>query len=140
MSVKLKNLVYWPDRDELHETMPECFKENYGNKVTGILDCFEIFTESPSNLHTGAVYFSNYKHHKTAKVLLVITPQGSVSLKSDAWGGRTSDKHITENSDLNKLLNPGDFLLADRGFLIMDFVRSFAADLNIPAFTKGFLF
>lgn len=31
----------------------------------------------------------------------------------------------------------GDVLLADRGFLIQDYVRLFNAELQIPAFTKG---
>ena len=53
------------------------------------------------------------------------------------WGGRTSDKFLTENCGiLNKLL-PGDMVLAERGFTVHESVRFYHADLNIPAFTKG---
>lgn len=66
-----------------------------------------------------------------------ITPQGSICFISEGWGGRVSDKSLTQNSTfLNKLL-PGDLILADRGFLIKEFVELFHAQVRIPAFTKG---
>ena len=56
---------------------------------------------------------------------------------SKGWGGRTSDKYITEHSGyLNNLL-PGDIILADRGFDVADSVALMGATLDIPAFTKG---
>ena len=56
---------------------------------------------------------------------------------SDCWGGRVSDKHLTENSGLLQKLLPGDVVLADRGFDIAESVGTFQARLHIPAFTKG---
>lgn len=81
--------------------------------------------------------FSNYKHHNTVKVLIGITPQGTVSFVSEAWGGRTSDKFLTENCGFLKNLVPGDLVLADRGFTVHEEVWFRQAELNIPAFTKG---
>ena len=38
------------------------------------------------------------------KYLIGITPQGTVSFITNGWGGRISDKYITEHSGfLNKL-------------------------------------
>ena len=106
-------------------------------KVATIIDCFEVFIERPSNLLARASTWSSYKHHNTVKFLIGITPQGTVSFLSEAWGGRASDKYITENSGfLNKLL-PGDIVLADRGFNIEESVGLMCAELKIPAFTKG---
>lgn len=71
------------------------------------------------------------------KYLIGITPQGAISFISKGWGGRDSDKHITENCGiLNKLL-PGDIVLADRGFDIKDSVGMMCAEVKVPAFTKG---
>ena len=93
--------------------------------------------ERPSNLKARATTWSNYKHRNTAKVLIGITPQGTVAFVSDAWGGRASDKYITENSGILKKLLPGDIILADRGFDIAKSVGTMQAKLHIPAFTKG---
>ena len=54
----------------------------------------------------------------------------------DGWGGRVSDKHLTENSGLLNHLIPGDTILADRGFDIEDSVGIYCARVSIPAFTK----
>ena len=71
------------------------------------------------------------------KVLIGITPQGTISFVSKAWGGRTSDKFLTENCGILKKLLPGDLILADRGFTIQESVVFQQAQLAIPAFTKG---
>ena len=52
-------------------------------------------------------------------------------------GGRTSDKHITQNCGYLDNLSLGDVVLADRGFTIGDSVGLYSAQLKIPAFTRG---
>ena len=71
------------------------------------------------------------------KYLIGIAPQGTVSFISKGWGGRTSDKHLTERSGFLDHLNPGDVILADRGFDVADSVGLYNAELKIPAFTRG---
>jgi len=39
-------LVYWAERENLWKTKPICFKHAFGNKVTVIIDCFEILKKS----------------------------------------------------------------------------------------------
>ena len=87
MDYRLRRLVHWPERENLCKTMPMCFKYAFGNKVTVIIDCFEVFIEKPTNLLARAQTFSSYKHHNTIKILIGITPQGSISFVSEAWGG-----------------------------------------------------
>lgn len=137
MSVRLKFLIQWPEHEELQATMPVVFQRNFGKKVAVIIDCFEIFTERPSSLIARAMTWSNYKHHNTVKFLIGVTPQGVISFISKAWGGRVSDKYLTENSGLLRKLLPGDIVLADRGFDIADSVGFYQARLHIPAFTRG---
>ncbi|XP_026005358.1 uncharacterized protein LOC113010487 isoform X2 [Astatotilapia calliptera] len=131
-------LVHWPERHCLQATMPPQFTDTFGNRVAIIVDCFEIRTERPSNLKARAQTYSHYKGTHTMKYLIRITPQGAISFISKGWGGRASDKHITEQCGiLNKLL-PGDVVLADRGFDIRDAVGMMCAEVKIPAFTRGF--
>ena len=116
--------------------MPQCFKFSFGTKTTAIIDCFEIFIEKPTNLLARAQTFSSYKHN-TIKVLIGITPQGTISYVSEASGGRTSDKFLTENCGILGKVVPGDMVMADRGFTIHESVAFKGAKLVIPAFTKG---
>ncbi|KAL0993151.1 hypothetical protein UPYG_G00103900 [Umbra pygmaea] len=137
MYAQLCPLVHWPSRECLLTSMPHQFVESFGKNVAAIVDCFEVFIEKPSNVLARAQTFSQYKHANTMKYLIVITPQGVISFISNGWGGRTSDKHITEQSGfLNKLL-PGDIVLADRGFNIRESVGMMCAEVKIPTFTRG---
>lgn len=136
-SDRLGRLVLWPEKDQVMKTMPVAFVDSFGCKVRVILDCFEIFIDRPSSYLTRAETWLNYKHHNTVKFLLGISPQGAVTFLSQAYGGRASDKVITEDSGVLDLLDYGDVVLADRGFLIAESVGMRHASLVLPAFTKG---
>ena len=135
--VRLNFLIVWPERENLIASMPTVFQQNFGNRVAVIIDCFEVFVNRPSGLLPRAITWSNYKHHNTVKFLIGITPQGVISFISKAWGGRASDKHVTENCGILENLTPGDIVLADRGFDIADSVGLYQASLRIPSFTRG---
>lgn len=63
--------------------------------------------------------------------------RGAVTFISEGWGGRTSDKRLTESCGILNNLVPGDTVLADRGFTIGDAVGIHSAKLEMPAFTRG---
>ncbi|CAN7946346.1 unnamed protein product [Ixodes hexagonus] len=117
--------------------MPASFRAAFGVKVAVILDCFEVFIDRPSSLVSRALTWSQYKHHNTVKYLIGIAPQGVITFISKGWGGRTSDKELTETCGILENLLLGDSVLADRGFTIADSVGLFCARLEIPAFTRG---
>lgn len=106
-------------------------------KVAFILDCFEVFCERPTNLEARAATWLSYKHHNTVKVLLGITPQGSVSYVFNTWGGRVSDNYLTEHCGILDYLLPKDVILADHGFDIADPVGMMQARLHLPTYSEG---
>ena len=115
--------------------MPMVFRNHFG-KCICIIDCFEVFCERPNGLKARAQTYSQYKHHNTVKLLIGITPQGSVSFISKGWGGRVSDLHLTEHCGiLNNL--PVDLVLADRGFNIQESIGIYCAEVKLPPFTEG---
>lgn len=136
LAARLKHLIKWPTKSELIRNMPQIFRKKYLNCVT-IIDCSEIFIERPFNLTTRCQTWSSYKHHNTVKVLLGITPYGSVGFVSECYGGRISDKEITKLSGFYKYINHGDMVMADRGFTIAEELAVIGATLAIPPFIKG---
>ena len=136
MFVRLQPLVKWPSREELQLTMPVVFRREF-NRCVAIIDCFEVFCERPKSLKARAQTWSNYKHHNTVKFLIAIAPQGVISFVSKGWGGRASDKHITENSGILSHLLPRDQILADRGFNVEETAGLYCAEVKIPPFTNG---
>lgn len=91
LSVRLKFVIVWPERDVLRKTLPMDFRKHCPN-CSVIIDFFEVFIDRPTDLLARAQTYSHYKHHNTAKFLIGIAPQGSVSFISDGYGGRASDK------------------------------------------------
>ena len=136
MYVSLKFLIVWPPRELIEQNMPSFIKSSYP-KCRCIIDCSEIFIERPSSYDARAQTYSNYKKHNTVKFLIAITPRGAISFISECWGGRVSDKNITQESKFLNLLDPCDVVLADRGFLLQDDFAIHGARLEIPAFTRG---
>ncbi len=136
---KMSFLIAWPDHEASMKTLPPVFSQ-YFPRLTGIIDCTEIFIHRPKNLKARAQVYSNYKKHSTAKFLIACTPHGSISFLSKAWGGRVSDVELVKNSGLisQKFHHHRDQILADRGFTLVDeFAAGCGVELIIPSFTKG---
>lgn len=49
------------------------------------------------------------------KFLIGITPFGTISFLLKCWGGKVSDKMLTNESGFFNMLEYGDVILADRG-------------------------
>lgn len=137
MNNKLKFLISWPDSSTVHKTIPPVFKK-YFPRLTGIIDCFEIFIERPTSLKARAEVYSNYKKHSTIKYLIACSPLGAITFLSKGWGGRASDKTIVKELGFisASLHSPGDQILADRGFTMKDDFALLQAELIVPAFSK----
>ena len=113
-------------------------KEKYPN-VRCIIDCVEFKIETPSSLVLHKMMYSDYKSHTTVKTLVGIAPGGGFTFISNTYPGSISDKEIVVKSGF---LNPnlweqGDIVMADRGFLIEDYLKPLGVGLEIPDFLKG---
>ena len=136
MHHNLSQLIKWPDGETLRVNLPPSFRKHF-SKVKCIIDCFEVFIERPLSFAARAATYSNYKKHNTIKVLIAVSPTGSIVYISNAWGGRVSDKVITQECGFLDHIEYGDVVLADRGFNIADELSIRGAALEIPSFTRG---
>ena len=108
LSKIIGSLVYNAEKDIVLSTRPKAFLEPPYADVRHIIDCTEIFIETPKSLDLGASCWSEYKHHHTAKYLVSINPNGMLNFVSKGWVGRASDNHVTENSGFLNILEPYD--------------------------------
>ena len=116
--------------------MPDSFKRRYPN-CRVIIDCTEIYTETPQSLSNKGRMYSDYKSHMTWKVLIGISPNGVITHVSDLWSGSISDKQVTKLSKLVEKCEPGDAIMGDKGFLIADLCTTNGIHLIIPPFKKN---
>lgn len=112
----LEIAVPWPTREEICKNLPQCF-EGFEN-VRIVLECTEIFIQRPKNLCRQIITYSSYKKTQTAKLMTGVSPAGNITFISLVYGGRASDTAIFSQSILFKLLEPGDGIMVDKGFLI----------------------
>ena len=135
---KLGSIPIWPSKEEILETMPTSFKKTYPN-TRCIIDCTELFCQSPSSLNTQSCLHSSYKNYVTYKGLVAIAPSGAVIFVSQLYDGSISDKEIMNRSGFLKkeLWSDGDSVMADRGFTIHNELARVGVSLNIPAFLGG---
>ena len=127
----IRNLMF-STRDKVRQRLPKCFKK-YKN-IRCIIDCTEVHVQSPGNFEAQGNQYYSYKGHTTYKFLVAIAPNGVILFVSDAYEGSISDKEIVCVSDFLDFLNPGDVVMADRGFLIKELLNERLVKLIIPPF------
>jgi hypothetical protein len=104
-------------------------------KTRLIVDGTECPVKKPRTPRAQAT-FSTYKNSNTVKTLIGASPGGLVSYISPAYAGSTSDRQIVERSTLLTRCDPGDSLMADKGFNVQDLFESSNVIINIPTFFK----
>ena len=112
-------LQWWPSRELVSAFAPSDFRAKFPSTRV-IVDGTEIPIQKPKQPLAQQATFSMYKNRNTVKVLVGATPGGLVSYVSPAYGGSASDRQICERSQLSQLCNPGDSILADKGFNVQD--------------------
>eukprot|EP00118_Oscarella_pearsei_P014440 m.123620 g.123620 ORF g.123620 m.123620 type:complete len:392 (+) comp37824_c0_seq3:479-1654(+) len=75
---RLKQLPIWASKITVQKELPLSFREMYPSTRV-ILDCTDIFIETPSSTIVQCETYSTYKHHNTAKGLVGVAPHGAVT-------------------------------------------------------------
>lgn len=105
--------VYWLPKEQVQARMPKAFKTHFPN-TRAILDCSEVPMTTPSGQAEQTYCYSNYKSCHTMKYLVACAPSGEITFVSGAYGGRTTDCEIVNQSGILNLIQPEDLILADK--------------------------
>ena len=99
-----------------------------------IIDDTEIFIQWPSKLETQKSSYSDYKSHTTVKYLVAIDIfTGMFTFVSPEFSGNFSDRYTVEHSGLLEVLQPGQQILADKGYITHDLFARKRCFLTIPS-------
>lgn len=122
------------DYERANANVLQCFDQACFADVAIVLDCTEFFIQTPSDPEAQKATWSKYKNHNTLKVLVGILKSGKVGFISLCYGGRISDKEITEVSGVVGKLWPGAAIMVDKGFHIDELLKEHGMSLVIPPF------
>ena len=78
--------------------MPKEFKERFSSTRV-IIDATQFPLGKPSNPDIQAATWSNYKNRNTLRLLVGVSPNGVITFLSSLYGGRISDKELTQQSN-----------------------------------------
>lgn len=132
-----KDLIFWLPKNIVQARMPPTFQQSFPN-CRVIIDATEIKCEKPPTLTQQTQMYSNYKSAFTVKFLVGIAPSGEITFISKGFGGRVTDTFLTVNCGILKLLEPGDVVLADKGFpQIESDLNNRGCLLVMPPFKRG---
>ena len=112
-------------------SLPSCFATFSSCRM--ILDCTEVEIAIPMRTDAQSFTYSHYKHRNTFKGLVGVAPNGVVTFASKLYPSSTSDKEVVRHSKALDMMEPGDMVLADKGFLIHDLMPA-GVSLNLPPF------
>ncbi|XP_056094376.1 uncharacterized protein LOC130101481 [Rhinichthys klamathensis goyatoka] len=125
----LGSIRLWIPPEELKAHLPPEFALFPDTQV--VLDCTEIFCQTPSSLLLHSEVYSPYKSHTTFKAMIGIAPHGPITFVSPLYAGSMSDREIFKQSGIAKLLTPEMAIMVDKGFLVDNL---FSGKVYRPAF------
>lgn len=100
--------------------------------LRAIIDCTEFYIQKPSLPSSQRRTHSNYKARNTFKLFISISPVLHINFVSKLYSGCISDKEITKKCGFLEALNPGDHVMADKGFNIQDLLAQHHVRLIAP--------
>ncbi|CAM4607883.1 unnamed protein product [Leuciscus chuanchicus] len=112
------------------DSLPHDFDGCYSDTQV-VLDCTELWCQTPSSLLLQSEVFSNYKSHCTFKAMVGMSPHGALTFVSALFEGSMSDREVFRQSGITSLLTPDMAIMVDKGFLVDDLVPG---PVHRPAF------
>ena len=135
MALQWREIGIMPSREMTSFHMPDDYVKKFP-RTRVIIDGMECPIMKPKNPRAQQATFSSYKNRNTLKVLVGSSPGGVINLVSPAYGGSVSDRQLTERINLGKACDPGDQIMADKGFNIQDIVGLDDVHVNMPTFLR----
>ena len=135
MSTILGKTIIWPTKEQITTSKPARFSKL--PDLRAIIDCSEIFIETPKDPNLQNATWSSYKHHNTAKFLIAIAPNSAITFLSPMCGGRMSDKAITLDSGFLDKCEQYDMIQADKGFNIQQECDARMISMHVPPGMRG---
>ncbi|XP_033998055.1 uncharacterized protein LOC117492030 [Trematomus bernacchii] len=111
----------WIPREVVRAHLPPEFSAFPNTQV--VLDCTEVFCQTPSSLLLQSEVFSTYKSHATFKAMIGMAPHGAITFVSGLYAGSMSDREIFKLSGIVSLLTPDMAIMVDKGFLVDNLVE-----------------
>ena len=131
----LKSFVFVPDQGTINAVKPERFYSI--RNLNMIIDCSELFIQTPKNHILQRLTWSSYKHHNTLKFLIGVSPNSMITYISKAYCGSISDKGICVQSGFFDELAPYCSVMADKGFKIDQGCTARRINLIVPPGRRG---
>jgi len=111
---------------------PNCLKKKSLNNLSAIIGCTEFYVEKPCKPSSQRSTYSQYKSANTFKLLISMSPILHFNFVSKLYSGSISDKEIVNVSGFLEKLQPGDVVMADKGFNIQDYLAVHETVLIVP--------
>ncbi|XP_052820235.1 uncharacterized protein LOC128246068 [Mya arenaria] len=134
-STALKSMVYIPEEESLIGSKPLRYRQLHD--LHSIIDCTEIFIETPKDMYLQSATWSDYKHHNTLKILVSCAPNSSIVYVSPAYLGRISDKALTLDCGYLDMVPFNKMVMADKGFNISNECAERNITLYVPPGKRG---
>ncbi|XP_041360664.1 uncharacterized protein LOC121376926 isoform X1 [Gigantopelta aegis] len=135
VSKQWREINIWPPQNLVKHFSPSDFKSKFPTTRL-VIDGTECPVKKPKPPRAQQSTFSTYKNRNTVKTLIGASPGGLISYISPTYGGSTSDRQIVERSNLLSCVDPGDSIMADKGFNVQDLFAPINVAINIPTFFR----
>ena len=134
LSIKFKSMesAIFVSAAAQQENAPDCYKP-FPN-LRCVIDSTDIKIQKPDNMEQQKNTFSTYKSANIHKFPVATSLYGGLCHISEGMEGNVSDRKLFFESGIMDHLQPGDALMADRGFDIEADLNEIEVDFIVPPF------